>query len=146
MCNRIAAWAARLLLVAVISAPLAAAAAESTKPLETAGVTSPPQSGIRSVPITRILIIGHITRPVTPAELQSVMPGEVRDTVSLYLSGKIADWYIRTDKPGVVFILNITDIKEARDLIGKLPLAQAGMMDFEFIPLGPLSPLGLLLK
>ena len=34
---------------------------------------------------------------------------------------------------------------EAKALLDKLPLGQAGLMEFQFIPLGPLSPLRALL-
>lgn len=40
---------------------------------------------------------------------------------------------------------NVTDPSEAHRLLEK-PLGQAGMMTFELIPVGPLWPLGLLLR
>jgi hypothetical protein len=42
--------------------------------------------------------------------------------------------------------MNLTDLNEARELREKLPLGQAGMMEFQLIPLGPIKPLGLLLS
>ena len=75
-----------------------------------------------------------------------VMQKEVRDTVRLYLSGKLDQWFTRRDQNGVVFILNVTSVEEARTLLDKLPLGEAKFMDFDLIPLGPLSPLGLLLQ
>jgi hypothetical protein len=74
------------------------------------------------------------------------MPSEVRDTVKLYLGGKIDQWYVRQDKSGVVFLMNVTTVEEARALLEKLPLGQAKMMEFDLIPLGPLSPLTVLLN
>jgi len=71
---------------------------------------------------------------------------EIRATTRLYLAGKIDQWYAKPDGTGVVFIMNLSDQKEAHDLLEQLPLGQAGMTEFEFIPLGPLSPLGLLLS
>jgi hypothetical protein len=71
---------------------------------------------------------------------------EIRATTRLYLAGKIDQWYIKPDETAVVFILNLSDQKQAHDLLDKLPLGQAGLMEFEFIPLGPLSPLRLLLS
>jgi hypothetical protein len=73
------------------------------------------------------------------------MPQEVSDTVRLYLGGKIDQWYVRKDKPGVVFLMNVTTPEEAHALLEKLPLGVAGMMTFELIPVGPLSPLNYLL-
>jgi hypothetical protein len=42
--------------------------------------------------------------------------------------------------------LNVTSLEEARALMEKLPLGQAGLMKHEFIELGPLTPLHLLLR
>jgi hypothetical protein len=46
---------------------------------------------------------------------------------------------------GPVFLLNVTSVEEARALMENLPLGQAGLMRHEFIELGPLTPLHLLL-
>jgi hypothetical protein len=69
----------------------------------------------------------------------------VRDTVRLYLAGKIDQWYLKQDQSGVVFMMNVTDPKEALELLGKFPFGQAGLMEFQIIPLGPIAPLRVLL-
>ena len=43
------------------------------------------------------------------------MPHEVHDTVNAYLAGKIDQWYFRTDGKGVVFIVNASTPKEAKN-------------------------------
>jgi hypothetical protein len=53
---------------------------------------------------------------------------------------------MRGDGRGVIFILNCKDVAEARALIESLPLSQANLVDEQFIPVGPLLPLGLLLR
>jgi hypothetical protein len=63
-----------------------------------------------------------------------------------YTSGDSLAGYFRTDESGVVLIMNLTNPNEAPEHLEKLPLGQAGMMEFEFIPLGPIKPLGLLLN
>ena len=73
------------------------------------------------------------------------MPREVSDTVRLYLAGKIDQWYVRKDTRGVVFLMNVSSVEEAHVLLEKLPLGVAGVMKFELIPVGPLSPLNYLL-
>ncbi|WP_397453135.1 hypothetical protein [Pseudomonas sp. NA-150] len=97
------------------------------------------------VPTTKIIAIGSLTPKATPEAVGAVLPEEVRETVKLHLAGKIEQWNARTDKSGVVFILNVTDVAEARDMFAKMPLDKAGLMTFEFIPVGPLAPLSLLL-
>jgi hypothetical protein len=97
-------------------------------------------------PTTGILAIGHVTPKFTPKALGTLLPEEVRDTVKLYLAGKISSWYARKDKPGVVFLLNTSDLKEAQQLMAELPFGRDGLLDFDLIPVGPLAPLGLLLN
>ena len=94
-----------------------------------------------STPTTKILAIGTINPGVDPAKVFAILPNEVRDTVDLYLNGKIDQWYSQQERRGVVFILNLTDPAAARDMLEKLPLGQAHLMSFELIPIGPLNPL-----
>jgi hypothetical protein len=42
--------------------------------------------------------------------------------------------------------MNVTSVEEAQALLAELPLGQAGLMKHEFIELGPLTPLHLLLN
>ena len=94
-----------------------------------------------STPTKKILAIGTINPGVDPAKVFAILPNEVRDTVDLYLNGKIDQWYSQQERRGVVFILNVTDPAAARDMLEKLPLGQAHLMSFELIPIGPLNPL-----
>ena len=99
---------------------------------------------IAAVPTTKILAIGHIVA-AKAGDRSAIMPTEVRETVKLYLAGKIDSWYVRRDQPGVVFLMNVGTVKEAHELLEALPLGKAGIMEFELIPIGPLSPLSYLL-
>jgi hypothetical protein len=100
-----------------------------------------------STPTTKMLAIGKWTeKGKNKADRLPVMIKEVPATVKLYLTGKIESWYIKPDISGVVFIMNVTDPAEAHDLLEKLPLGQAGMMEFDFIPLGPITPLRFLFE
>jgi hypothetical protein len=92
-------------------------------------------------PTTRILAIGTVNPGVDPAAVRSILPNEVRETVKLYLDGKIDQWFSLQDRNGVAFILNVTDPAAAHDMLEKLPLGQAHLMSFELIPLAPLNPL-----
>ena len=98
------------------------------------------------VPTTKILAIGQFTKPPTPEQIREIFPKEVPATLRLYLAGEIDQWWIRQTQTGPVFLLNVTSLEEARALMEKLPLGQAGLMKHEFIELGPLTPLHLLLS
>ena len=82
---------------------------------------------------------------VTREQVMAIMPAEIRATVQLYLEGKIREWHSREDGRGGVFLLNTRDVAEARSIMESLPLAKENMLDHEYIPVGPLMPLRLLL-
>ncbi len=94
-----------------------------------------------STPTTKILAIGTINPGVDQAKVLGILPNEVRETVNLYLDGKIDQWYSLRDRRGVVFILNFTDPAVAHETLEKLPLGQTHLMSFELIPIGPFNPL-----
>lgn len=95
---------------------------------------------------TRVLVLLTAKPGVTREQVMKFMPAEVRATVQLYLDGVIQQWYARADGKGAVFILDCKDVAEAEVLIDKLPLSGEHLMDHQFIPVGPLAPLGSLLS
>ncbi len=94
---------------------------------------------------TGVLVLLTAKPGVTREQVMTVMPAEIRATVRLYLEGTIRQWYSRGDGKGVVFILDCKDAAEAHAVIDGLPLSKESLMDHEFIPIGPLMPLGALL-
>jgi len=105
------------------------------------GQSTPPQPKI-----TGVLTIVSPKPGVTPEQVMKIMPAEIRATVRLYLDGKIQQWFTRGDGRGVIFLLNCKDVEEARALIEGLPLSKENLMDEQYIPVGPLLPLGILLR
>jgi hypothetical protein len=94
---------------------------------------------------TAVMVILTVKAGVTFEQVMAVMPAEIRRTVQLYLSGKIRDWYSRGDGRGAIFLLDCSDIAEAEAIMEELPLARQHLMDHEYIPVGPLLPLRLLI-
>ena len=121
------------------------AAISPTASLAQSATLTAPLSSSLEVPTTKLLAIGTFTAKGSPDQWKPLLPAEVRDTVRLYLAGKIDQWYLKQDQSGVVFMMNVTDPKEALDLLGKFPFGQAGLMEFQIIPLGPIAPLRVLL-
>lgn len=104
-------------------------------------------SGLPSVAIpktTAVLVIETPKEGVTFPQVFAVMPQEARATVKLYLDGKIREWYSRGDGKGVVFLVDATSVDEARVIIEALPLAKEQLVDSQYIPVGPLVPLRVL--
>ena len=103
-------------------------------------------SGLPPVPTTRILAMGHLVSPLTAEQRHTVGAKEVPATVRLYLTGTIDQWWYRQDGKGVIFLINATSVDAAREVVESLPFAQAKLMTFELLPLGPLAPLHALLR
>jgi len=94
---------------------------------------------------TGVLVLVTAKPGVTREQVMKFMPAEIRATVRLYLDGTIRQWYSRGDGKGVVFILDCKDADKAHAVMDGLPLSAENLMDHQFIPIGPLMPLGALL-
>jgi hypothetical protein len=94
---------------------------------------------------TGVFVLLTAKSGVTRDQVMAVMPAEIRATVQLYLDGKIREWHSRDDGRGGVFLLNTKDVAEARAVMEALPLAKEHLLDHEYIPVGPLMPLRLLM-
>ena len=94
---------------------------------------------------TGVMVILTVKEGVTRDQVMAAMPAEIRQTVQLYLNGKIREWYSRADGRGAVFLLDAKDVTEAHAVMEGLPLAKQNLMDHEYIAVGPLMPLRLLM-
>ena len=103
------------------------------------------QAQATSPTTTGVMVILTVKAGVTREQVMSVMPAEIRETVQLYLNGRIREWYSRGDGRGVVFLLNSRDVAEAQAIMDGLPLAKENIMDHAYIAVGPLLPLRLLM-
>jgi hypothetical protein len=99
-----------------------------------------------ALPVTTgVMVILTAKAGVTREQVMAVMPSEVRQTVQLYVGGKIREWFSRADGRGAVFLLDARDVADAHAIMEGLPLAKQGLVDHEYIAVGPLLPLRLLL-
>jgi len=97
-------------------------------------------------PVNHVLAILTVKEGFPRDQLAKVLPAEVRATVQLYLEGRIEQWYARGDGKGVVFVLNCKTTEEAKSLTEKLPLIKDNLASFEFMTLGPLTPLRFMMQ
>ncbi|TWC00424.1 muconolactone delta-isomerase [Bradyrhizobium macuxiense] len=102
------------------------------------------QAQATSTITTGVMVILTVKPGVTRDQVMAVMPDEIRQTVQLYLNGKVREWYSRSDGRGVVFLLDAKDTAEAHAIMEGLPLSKLDIMDHEYIAVGPLLPLRLL--
>src|SRR5437868_15461232 len=94
---------------------------------------------------TGVMVILTAKAGVTREQIMAVMPDEIRQTVQLYLNGKVREWYSRSDGRGAVFLLDVKDVAEGHAIMDGLPLAKQDLIDHEYIAVGPLMPLRLLI-
>ena len=101
----------------------------------------PGASGVALPKTTEVMVILTPKQGVTRQQIMAIMPPEIRETVKLYLDGKIRQWYSRGDGKGVIFLIDAKTQDEARAVMETLPLSKEQLMDYEYIPVGPLMPL-----
>ncbi|MET4020690.1 hypothetical protein HAP41_0000038595 [Bradyrhizobium barranii subsp. apii] len=94
----------------------------------------------------KVIAIGNIGKAPTPEQRQQIMPREVPATLKLYLDGKIEQFWFRQDKPGVVFLMNVESLEQAKATVEALPLVTDGFATYELMQVGPLAPLGMLIQ
>lgn len=78
--------------------------------------------------------------PQPGASLEKYQPhltAEARHAWKLYKGGVLGEMYFRQDRPGVVFIAEADSIEIARKALDEFPLAKAGLIAWDVIPLGP---------
>jgi hypothetical protein len=93
----------------------------------------------------KVMAIGTLAA-MTPDQQQTYMPKEVPATLQYYLDDKIEQFWLRDEMAGPIFLMNVSSVKEAHDLLEALPLGQAKLLTFELLPVGPLTPLALLIQ
>jgi hypothetical protein len=66
--------------------------------------------------------------------------------LQLYLDNKVEQFWMRDKEAGLIFLMNVDSVDEADRLLKALPLVQANLLTFDLMPIGPLMPLGILIK
>ena len=72
------------------------------------------------------------------------MQAEIRYAWQLYKQGFARDISFRQDRPGVAITVECESMEEARQTLAEFPLAKAGLIDWDVIPLGPFANLEIL--
>ena len=85
----------------------------------------------------KILAIEHETPGVTAEDFQPQARAEAARVWELQQAGILREIYFRADRNQAVLILECTDVDQADQALGSLPLVKAGLIAFEVIPLKP---------
>jgi hypothetical protein len=93
----------------------------------------------------KVMAIGTL-KALSTEQRQEYFSKEVPATLQLYLDGKMDQFWMRDKEEGVIFLMSVDSIDEADRLLKGLPLGRANLLTFDLMPIGPLLPLGMLLK
>jgi hypothetical protein len=116
-----------------------------TNPMMQTQLPSQPPSAAVAPKTTEVMVVLTAKQGISREQIMKVMPDEIRATVKLYLDGKVHQWYSRGDGRGVILFLDVKTIDEAHAVMDTLPLSKENLMDHDYIPVGPLLPLGSLI-
>jgi hypothetical protein len=86
----------------------------------------------------KVLAIGHPRSGVRWEHIAPYVGEQARSVWERYEIEQVREFYLRADRqPGAVLVLECDDVPEAERLVATLPMAEAGLLDFELIPLRP---------
>ena len=86
----------------------------------------------------KVLAIGHPQTGIRWEHIAPYVGEQARSVWELYECDRVREFYLRADyQPGVVLIFESDDVSEAERLVAALPIVEAGLLDFEVIPVRP---------
>ncbi len=85
----------------------------------------------------KIIALERETPDTTTERFRPYLKAEAVRVWELYKTGQLREIYFRQDRNEAVLVLECADVEEARQLLETLPLVQAGLINFEVIPLIP---------
>jgi hypothetical protein len=85
----------------------------------------------------KILAMEVETEGIQREQYPPHLKAEARRVWELYQGGVIRELYFRADRSEAVLVLECQDVSEANQILGSLPLVQAGLITFDTIPLVP---------
>jgi muconolactone delta-isomerase len=84
----------------------------------------------------KILAIEHEAAGINAADFTpQLKKAEAARAWELYQFGAIRELYFRQGQSSAVLVLECAGVEEARQILGQLPLVEAGLIAFELIPL-----------
>ncbi len=90
----------------------------------------------------KVLAIGHARSGIRWEHIALYVGEEARRVWELYESDRVRVLSARgRPTPGVVLVFECDDVTEAERLVATLPMVEAGLLNFEVIPLRPYTGL-----
>ena len=83
----------------------------------------------------KLIAIEHEVPGKSAADFAPHLRAEAQRVWELSQLGLIRESYFRADRDEAVLVLECASVEEAEEVLGSLPLVQAGLIQFEVIPL-----------
>ena len=83
----------------------------------------------------KIIALEHELPGANADHFRALAKDEARKAWELHQAGLIRELYFRTDRHEAVLVLECASADEAQAVLAQLPFVQAGLIEFELIPL-----------
>ena len=85
----------------------------------------------------KIVVVATRSDKFSADEFAPLLPAEAKKALQLFASDVVREIYSRKDGKGAILVMEAGDEDEARAHLAELPLAAAGMLEFDVYPVGP---------
>jgi hypothetical protein len=89
----------------------------------------------------RVIAFDRFKPGVTMDTIQPHLKEEVANVWRLWKAGIVRENYARADEPGVIIVLEVESVDEARRYVADFPLSKAGLLEWQYLPLQAPLPL-----
>ena len=89
----------------------------------------------------KIIAYDNFKPGVTLEDLKPYLRDEVSNVWRLWKAGVVRENYARADVGGVVIVFECADMAQAEQYVAGFPLSKAGLIEWQYIPLGAPLPL-----
>lgn len=87
----------------------------------------------------QILALSRRNPGVTDAQLAPLAEAEAAAAFALYAAGSFRSMHMLPDRPGAMVVLECEGIEAARRLMARLPMVEAGLIDFDYSRMLPFT-------
>lgn len=94
----------------------------------------------------KVLFVTKRTAGTTTEQIAALRLEEVPAVWQLLKAGSLREIYFSPERPAVVGVLECASVDEARQILGMLPMAAAGRIDFDLLSLQPYDQFELLFR
>ncbi|NIO43590.1 MAG: superoxide dismutase [Burkholderiales bacterium] len=85
----------------------------------------------------KVIVVATRKQDAAPEAFQPHLEEEANHALRMYRDEYVREIYSRRDGKGAVLVLECDDEQHAKRLVGELPLAKAGLLEFEVYGVKP---------